>query len=79
MRPVMIQIRLRKCAVWSESSLRAFSIAEDAKFLPVDNEDSNQTDLSLRRAHISEGSFSHVLAQLFVSCHPVMFYFCNDN
>ena len=41
-RPVKIQISLRIRAVWSESSLPAFWIAEDAKFHYVDNEDSNQ-------------------------------------
>ena len=43
MHPTKIQIRLRKCAVWSESSLGAFKIANDAKFLHADNEDSDQT------------------------------------
>ena len=42
-RPAKIQISLRICAGWSESSLGAFWIAKDAKFLPVDNEDSDQT------------------------------------
>ena len=42
MRPAKIQIRLRECAVWSESSLGAFWIAKDAKFLRADNEDSDQ-------------------------------------
>ena len=42
-RPAKIQIRLRICAVWSESSLCAFWIAKDAKFLHADNEDSDQT------------------------------------
>ena len=38
-----IQINLHVGAVWSESSLGAFCIAKDAKFLHADNEDSNQT------------------------------------
>ena len=41
--PAKIQISLRRRAVWSESSLGAFWIANDAKFLQTDNEDSNQT------------------------------------
>ena len=43
MRPAMIQISLRICAVWSESSLGTFSIAKDAKFLHAENEYSDQT------------------------------------
>ena len=42
-RPVKIQIRLRIRAVGSESSLGAFWIGKDAKFLHADNEDSDQT------------------------------------
>ena len=42
-RPAKIQISLRIRAGWSESSLGAFWIAKDAKFLHADNEDSNQT------------------------------------
>ena len=38
-----IQIRLRSRTVWSESSLGAYWIAKDAKFLHADNEDSHQT------------------------------------
>ena len=38
-RQATIQISLRIRAVWSESSLSAFWIAEDAKFLRMDNED----------------------------------------
>ena len=64
-RPVKIQISLRISAVWSESSLGAFRIAKDAKFLYADNEDwpycaEAQADLSLRWAHMSEGAFPHV-------------------
>ena len=40
--PAKIQIRLRIRAVWSESSLCAFWIAKDAKFLHADNEDYKQ-------------------------------------
>ena len=43
MRPAKIQIRLRICAVWSESSLGAYWIAQDPKFLHADNEDSDRT------------------------------------
>ena len=50
--PAKIQISLRICTVWSESSLGTFWIANDAKFLHADKEDwSNwadvQADLSL--------------------------------
>ena len=41
-RPAKILIRLRIRAVWSESSLGAFWIAKDAKFLHEDNEDLDQ-------------------------------------
>ena len=37
--PVKIQIRLRKCAIWSESSLGTFQITKDARFLHADKED----------------------------------------
>ena len=39
LRPAKIQIRLRIRAVWSESSLGAFWIANDATFLYAGNED----------------------------------------
>ena len=42
-RPAKSQISLRIRAVWSESSLGAFWIAKDARFLHADNEDSDQT------------------------------------
>ena len=38
-RPVKTKIRLRIRAVWSESSLSAFWIAMDGKFLHTDKED----------------------------------------
>ena len=38
-----IQISLRIRAVWLKSSMGAFWIAKDAKFLHADNEDSDQT------------------------------------
>ena len=61
-RPAKIQISLRIRAVWSESSLGAFWIGKDAKFLYVENEDSDYTadsqiDLRLRWAHMSVFSF----------------------
>ena len=37
--PAKIQISLRICAVWSDSSLGIFWISKDAKFLCVNNED----------------------------------------
>ena len=43
MRRAQIQISLRIRTVLSESSLGAFWIAKDAKFLDADNEDSDQT------------------------------------
>ena len=42
-RPSKIQISLRIRAFWSESSLGAFWIANNAKFLHADNEGTNQT------------------------------------
>ena len=47
-RPMKIQISLRIRADWSESSVAAFWIAEDAKFLHVDNEYTDQTVLMRR-------------------------------
>ena len=41
--PVMIQIRLRIRAAWSESSLGSFSIAKDVNILHADNDLSDQT------------------------------------
>ena len=51
-RPAKIQISLRTSAVWSESSLGAFRIAKDAKFLHADTKDwsdctNAQTGLSI--------------------------------
>ena len=72
MRSAKIQIGLRIRAVRSESSLAAFWIAKDAKFLLTDNEDADRTaharaDLSLRWGHMSEGLFSHISAQRIFS------------
>ena len=47
-------------------------MAKDAKFLHADNKDSNQiawmrrADLSLRWAHMSEGTFTDVVTQMFL-------------
>ena len=57
--PAKILIRLRTRAVWSESSLGAFWIAKDAQ-----NEYSDQTVHSVRWAHMSEGTCSHVAAHM---------------
>ena len=55
MHPAKIQVSLRICVVWPESSLGVLWIVKDGKFLHADNEDSNQT----LRMHILEGMFSH--------------------
>ena len=57
-RQANFQISLRIRAVWSESSLGAFWIANDAEFLFEENDESNQT------ARMSEGALSHVAAHL---------------
>ena len=46
-------------------------LASDARFVQADNEDSDQTadaqaDLSLCPAHMSEGTFSHIEAQMII-------------
>ena len=69
-RPAKIQISLRIRAVWSEFSLGAFRTASDTKIFRVDSVNSNQTaqsDLSLRWAHMSDGSFSELVVHLFSS------------
>ena len=69
-RSAKIQISLRIRAVWSESSLGAFWMAKDAKFLHVGYEDSNQSApmrlLWVRWEHISEGIFSDVAVHLCI-------------
>ena len=62
---------LRIRAVGSESSLGAFWMVKDAKFFSVDNKDSDHTDLSLRLAHMSEGTFSHVVVHIQYLSHPI--------
>ena len=67
MRPAKIQISLYVHAVWSKSSMCIFWIPKDTKFLHADRKDSRETvqaDLSLRWAHMSEGTFSHVAAYM---------------
>ena len=72
---VKIQISLRICTVWSDSSLDAFWIAKDTKFLHAYNKRQRlrsdgldvQADLSLRCLHMLEGMFSHVAAQTSVA------------
>ena len=61
-RPAKIQINLHICVFWSESSLGAFWLAKDPKFLYADNEHSDRS-VQMRRlmldAHVradSEGS-----------------------
>ena len=69
MRPANVQFSLRIRAVWSESSLGAFWIVMDAKFLNADKDDWSdcahaQTDLSLCWAHMQEDTFFHVALHL---------------
>ena len=56
LRQAKFQISLRIRAVWSESSLGAFWIALDAKFLRMDNEDSSS--LLLQQILFSKTLFS---------------------
>ena len=72
MRPMKIQISLCSCMVWSESSLGEFWIAKDTKFLYVDNKDwsdceDEQSDLSLRYVHMSEGRLSKIATHNYVN------------
>ena len=48
-----------------QNSLATFWISKDAKFLPADA----QADLNLRSAHMSEGTFSAVSAQMISFQH----------
>ena len=64
-RPPKIQIRLRECAVWSESSVGAFRIPKDAQFPHVDNKDWSECVKSSMGAHV-KGTFSHVAAHLIL-------------
>ena len=61
-RPAKFQISLCIRAVWSESSLSAFWIARDVKFLPVDNKDWSvsadaRADLNLLWARVRRHGF----------------------
>ena len=68
-RPAKIQLSLHIRAIWSESSQQIFWIAKGAKFLHTDNVDwsdcgDEQANLNLRCAHMSEGTYSVVVAPL---------------
>ena len=54
-RPAKIRISLRICAVWSESSLDAFWIAKNTKFLHGNNEDADQTARTRRLIRVFVG------------------------
>ena len=58
--PVKIQIRLCECVVWSESSLGAFWIGKDAKFLHAENEASHQTVRMCRLICFFVGAQCHI-------------------
>ena len=58
-RPAKIQISLRIRAVWSESSLSAFWIAKDAKFVHADS----LMMIWVFVGRTLEGTFFHVTAQ----------------
>ena len=64
MHPEKIQITLRICASHQNLRLGAFWIAKDAKFLHLDNKDSDQT------VHMSEG----VLGSKFFSLRNLTFF-----
>ena len=71
-RPAKIQIRLSICAVWSESSLDAFWIVSDARFVHAGNEDSLQTArMRLRSEHISKRP---VAPRLIVSWENIVLF-----
>ena len=57
-----------------------FWIAKDATFFHADNEDSDQTaqnDLTLRWAHISDGTFSHAVTCFIVTAYlDISFVMC---
>ena len=59
--PTKTQISLGICPVWSESSLCAQWVAKDPSFLHADSEDS---DLSLRWAHMPFCWLCHVVAEI---------------
>ena len=65
LRPGMIQVSL---CTGTESSMGAFRITKNAKFLHAANRDSDQTawmrKMIFHWEHMSEGTFSHVAAHL---------------
>ena len=63
MRPAKTQIRLGIRPVWSESLLNAQWVAKDPSFLHADSEDS---DLSLRLAHMPFCWFCHEAAYFMI-------------
>ena len=63
-----IQISLRIRAVWSESSLGAFWIAKDAKFLYADNEDYDQTARMRRLIWVFVGRTCKNVCFLMLKC-----------
>ena len=71
MRPTKTQISLHIDALWSESSSSARRNFAYLAIQKAPSEDSDQTahahaDLSLRLAHMAEGTFSDVAAHLLV-------------
>ena len=86
MHPVKILISLHIRADWSKSSLGTFWIAKDAKFLHVDNEDSDQTVQMCRLIWVFGGNtskvmFSPVAAQKSISyfLHIIAGYTIKDD
>ena len=84
MRPAKIQISLRIRAVWSESSPGAFLNAKDQRCKVASCEQQRlwsdcagtQAHKSLRWAHMSEGTFSHVVVH-FGFCFYLMRWVIN--
>ena len=68
-RSAKIQISLRIRSGWSESSLNAFWIVKDAKFLHADNED--WSDCTNTQANLSP----HVRRNVFSHCGSFFFFF----
>ena len=72
--PAKSQISLHIHVVWSESSLGAFWMAKDAKFLHADKEDSDQTAPMHRLISVLVGG--HVRRYIFSLCTHVFCCFC---
>ena len=74
-RPTKTQINLRIRAVWSESSLYAWrklcvlGYSKCAKWIFFSNCANAQTDLKLRWTHMSEGTVSDILANLYFNSY----------